>query len=137
MKINSVFSGFSVDDQEKAKEFYSKVLGFDLIDEEMGLRFRLPFGATLFVYGKDDHQPATFTVLNLVAADIDETVDELREKGVTFEFYKNLFENAPQQDEKGIMRSPDPMKYGPSIAWFKDPAGNILSVIQDTTAAIA
>ncbi len=130
MKVIAAFNGFSVDDQEAAKDFYTRILGLDLIDEQMGLRLRLPYGGQVFLYAKPDHQAATFTVLNFVVEDIDETVDELRDRGVAFEIYKNLFENAPQQDEKGIIRSPDPIKYGPSIAWFKDPAGNILAIIQ-------
>jgi catechol 2,3-dioxygenase-like lactoylglutathione lyase family enzyme len=130
MKANAVFSGYSVNDQEKAKDFYTRVMGLDLIDENMGLRFRLPFGGTLFVYEKPDHKSADFTVLNFVVGNIDEAVDELASKDVNFEFYENLFPGA-KQDEKGILRSPDPGKYGPSIAWFKDPAGNVLSVIQD------
>lgn len=129
MKVNSVFSGFSVDDLTRAKDFYTKVLGLDLIDEQMGLRLRLPYGAQLFIYEKPDHLAATYTVLNFVVEDIDAAVDELKEMGVGFEFYKNLFPGA-HQDEKGIMRAEKP-EDGPSIAWFKDPAGNILAILQD------
>jgi len=128
MKVNAAFSGFSVDDQAKAKDFYTNVLGFALDNEEMGLNLRLPHGGTLFIYEKPGHQPATYTALNLIVDSIDEAVDELTEKGVSFEHYDNI---PGEQDEKGIMRSPDPEKYGPSIAWFKDPAGNILAVLQD------
>lgn len=137
MKVTTVFSGMSVDDIGAAKDFYTKTLAFDLVDENMGLRFRMPFGGMLFLYEKEDYQPASYTALNLVVDDIDEAVDELRERGARFEFYKNLFKDAPQQDEKGIMRSPDPLQYGPSIAWFKDPAGNTIAVIQDISASQA
>jgi predicted enzyme related to lactoylglutathione lyase len=129
MKVNAVFSGFSVDDQAKAKDFYTNIVGLTLDSEEMGLNFKLPQGGTVFVYEKPGHQPATYTALNLVVDDIDAAVDELTSKGVTFEHYDNM---PAKQDEKGIMRSPDPAKYGPSIAWFKDPAGNILAVLQDS-----
>jgi catechol 2,3-dioxygenase-like lactoylglutathione lyase family enzyme len=126
MKAVDVFSGFSVNDSAKAKDFYTNTLGLELADETMGLHFKLPGGGTLFVYEKPDHQPATFTALNFVVEDIDAAVDELTGKGVTFERYTNM---PGAQDDKGIMRSDDP-KNGPSIAWFKDPAGNIVSVIQ-------
>lgn len=131
MRVTSVFSGISVNDLEKAKDFYSRILELDLSSEAMGLHYRLPFGGMLFIYEKQDHQPATYTVLNFVVDDIDAAVDELREKGVSFEFYKNLFPGAPSQDEKGIMRTTDPATEGPSIAWFKDPAGNIIALLQD------
>ena len=130
MKLRTVFSGFSVNDQSAAKEFYTNTLGLQLDDENMGLTFLLPNGGKVFVYAKPDHQPAGFTILNLVVPDIDEAVKELTDKGVKFELYDNLYDGA-QQEANGIMRSPDPAKYGPSIAWFKDPAGNILSVIQE------
>jgi len=125
-KTVSVFSGFSVSDMAKAKDFYVSTLGLELADEQMGLRFKLPGGGTVFVYEKPDHQPAVFTILNFVVEDIDTAVDELTSKGVTFERYPDM---PGTQDDKGIMRSNDP-GYGPSIAWFKDPAGNILSLIQ-------
>lgn len=130
MKITAAFTGISVDDIEKANDFYKRVLGLDLSSEAMGLHFRLPFGGMLFIYEKPDHQPATYTALNFVVEDIDVAVDELVEKGVVFEIYDNLFPGA-EQDEKGILRSPDPIKYGPSIAWFKDPAGNTIAILQD------
>ncbi|MDB5176821.1 MAG: glyoxalase [Candidatus Saccharibacteria bacterium] len=129
MKVHSVFSGYSVNDQAIAKDFYTNTLGLELESEDMGLRFILPGGGSVFIYAKDEHQAATFTVLNLVVADIDEAVKELTGKGVQFEMYDNLFDGA-NQEPSGIMRSPDAAKYGPSIAWFKDPAGNTLSVIQ-------
>ena len=122
--IKASFSGFSVNDLAKAKDFYTKILGLTAT-EEMGLQLQLPNGGKVFVYPKDNHQPATFTVLNFVVANIDEAVDELVKQGVTFEKYEGFV-----QDEKGIARGLAAHK-GPDIAWFKDPAGNILSVIQD------
>lgn len=127
LKARAVFSGFSVDDLTKAKEFYTQVLGLALTDETMGLQLKLPDGGALFIYSKDDHQPATFTILNFAVDDIDEAVDELTKQGVAFERYDNM---PAQQDEKGILRGRS-VHQGPDIAWFKDPAGNILSVLQD------
>lgn len=121
-KAKAAFSGISVDNLEKAKEFYSKTLGLSLESEEMGLHFVLPGGGSLFIYPKDNHEPAKFTVLNFVVEDIDEAVDVLSKKDVKFEKYEGF-----HQDEKGIARDPR----GPAIAWFKDPAGNILSVLKD------
>lgn len=129
MNILSVFNGFSVDNLEKAKDFYIRTLGFDLVDEHMGLRIRLPYGTIIFIYEKQDHTPASYTMLNLVVDDIDASIEELRTKGVTFEFYENLFPGA-EQDDNGVLRSPDSEKYGPSIAWFKDPSGNTIALIQ-------
>ncbi len=126
-KAKAAFSGFSVDDSAKAKEFYTKTLGLEIADEKMGLSLKLPSGGTLFIYQKDDHQPATYTVLNFVVDNIDEAVDELTKQGVKFERYPNM---PGSQDEKGIARG-QASGGGPDIAWFKDPAGNILSVIQD------
>src|ERR1700729_3200172 len=123
IKAQASFSGVSVDDLEKAKEFYTKILGLELRDEEMGLQFKLPGGGRLFIYEKDNHEPATFTVLNFVVGDIDEAVDELVKLGVKLEKYEGF-----HQDEKGIARG-IAAKMGPDIAWFKDPAGNILSVL--------
>lgn len=126
MQVQAVFSGFSVNDLDKAKEFYTQTLGLELADEKMGLTFNLPGGGTVFVYSKDNHQPATFTILNFVVNDIDEAVGDLTAKGVQFERY----DNAPKTDDKGIARGLA-AGMGPDIAWFKDPAGNILSVLQD------
>ena len=127
MNSVQVFSGFSVDDREKAKDFYTNVLGLELADETMGLRFNLPGGGTVFAYEKADHLPASFTILNFVVEDIDLAVDELINQGVTFERYPDM---GGMQDEKDIMRHTDHSNSGPSIAWFRDPAGNILSVIE-------
>lgn len=127
--MNAAFSGFSVNNLEAAKDFYTRIIGLDLASEAMGLHFRLPFGGKLFVYEKPDHKAATYTTLNLVVSDIDAAVDELSSKGVAFEMYPNMIPGVGQ-DEKGIMRAEKP-EDGPSIAWFKDPAGNIIAVMQD------
>jgi catechol 2,3-dioxygenase-like lactoylglutathione lyase family enzyme len=124
-KPQAAFSGISVQDLDKAKEFYTRILGLKLASQTMGLSFHLPGGGRLFVYPKDDHQPATFTVLNFVVDDIDEAVKALSVRGVKFE----RFPGAPQ-DEHGIARGRK-AKMGPDIAWFKDPSGNIISVLQD------
>jgi catechol 2,3-dioxygenase-like lactoylglutathione lyase family enzyme len=122
-KTVAAFSGFSVNDLEKAKQFYSKTLGLK-IEEDMGLNLQLPGGGKVFVYAKENHEPASYTVLNLVVDDLDASVEELTGQGVPFEHYEGM-----HQDEKGIARPPKP-EYGPPIAWFKDPAGNILSLIE-------
>lgn len=127
-KATAAFSGFSVDDEAKAKDFYTKILGLELENEEMGLQFKLPGGGAVFVYPKEDHQPASYTMLNLVVTDIDAAVGELSGQGVKFEHYDNM---PFKQDEKGIARGLSAGQ-GPDIAWFKDPAGNILSVLQDS-----
>ena len=120
----TAFSGFSVNDLAKAKEFYAQTLGLKVVEEGVGLRLHLPGGGTAFAYPKDDHQPATFTLLDFVVDDIDEAVDELKSRGVSFDCYEGM-----SQDEKGIMRGIS-QNMGPDIAWFKDPAGNILAVLQ-------
>lgn len=120
------FSGFSVDDLAKAKAFYDGVLGVKIEDMGgVGLKLHLPGGGTVFVYSKPDHQPATYTVLNFVTDDIDAAVEELSGKGVMFERYEGT-----HQDDKGITRG-IAAHQGPDIAWFKDPAGNILAILQD------
>ncbi|MET0714136.1 MAG: VOC family protein [Mycetocola sp.] len=116
------FSGFSVDDIDAARSFYSEKLGLTVADDDMGiLRITLPGGAEVIAYPKPDHTPATFTILNFVVSDVDTAVDELNGRGVTTKIYDD--ENLPT-DGKGIMRD-----NGPTIAWFRDPAGNVLSVI--------
>ena len=114
------FSTFSVDDVPRAKQFFAGRLGLSVADEMDGLRLDLGDGVQVFVYPKADHVPATFTVLNFVVEDIDVAVAELGAVGVEFEQY----EGELQTDEKGVFHGD-----GPAIAWFKDPAGNILSVI--------
>jgi len=120
----TAFSGFSVNDLAKAKAFYTQTLGLKVVEEGVGLRLHLPGGGTAFAYPKDDHQPATFTLLDFVVDDIDEAVDELKSRGVSFDRYAGM-----SQDEKGIMRGIS-QNMGPDIAWFKDPAGNTLALLQ-------
>jgi predicted enzyme related to lactoylglutathione lyase len=133
-----VYSGFSVDDLKKAKDFYGDTLGLEVMDfGEMGLMLHFANGGQHFIYAKDNHQPATFTVLNFTVLNIDEAVAAMKERGIKFERYEITFKDSDaggtikiQPDEYGIMRSESP-EHGPHIAWFKDPAGNILSVLQD------
>lgn len=125
-KPRAAFSGFSVDDLAKAQDFYGGTLGLKVDNENMGLTLHLPGGATVFVYPKDNHQPATFTILNFVVDNIDKEVDELASRGIKFEHY----DNGLKTDKKGIARGIS-SKQGPDIAWFKDPAGNFLSVLQE------
>jgi catechol 2,3-dioxygenase-like lactoylglutathione lyase family enzyme len=120
------FSGFSVSELAAAKRFYSETLGLRVEDDGVGVRLHLPGGGTVFAYPKRDHQPATFTILNLVVDDIDAAVDELTRRGVEFEHY----DNEPKTDDKGILRG-RAQNRGPDIAWFKDPAGNFMSVIDE------
>ncbi len=115
------FSGFSVNDQAAALAFYRDTLGLEVEDTGMGLELSIPGGQHVFIYPKDNHEPATFTVLNFEVADIDAAVDELAAAGISLERYDGM-----PQDEKGIMRASAGM--GPDIAWFTDPAGNILSI---------
>jgi catechol 2,3-dioxygenase-like lactoylglutathione lyase family enzyme len=125
-KDTPAFSGFSVDDQAAAADFYGNLLGLEVDDNNMGLKLHLSGGGQVFVYAKPNHEPATYTMLNFVVDDIDQAVDDLSAKGVIFEAYPDM-----QQDEKGIARG-RAAGMGPDIAWFKDPAGNILSVLQDS-----
>lgn len=122
------FSGFSVDDIPKAKAFYSQTLGLKVTEVEMGiLVLHITGGTEIIAYSKGDaHQPATFTVLNFPVDNIDEAVDELTARGVQLEQYGGGIAT----DEKGICRSNAPEE-APNIAWFKDPAGNILSVMEE------
>lgn len=117
------FSSFSVDDLEKAKYFYGKTLGIEVSEmKDMGImELHLAGGVRVMLYPKDNHTPATFTVLNFVVSDVEKAVDELSGKGVKFEHYPDL-----GTDKKGISKG-----MGPTIAWFKDPAGNILSVLEE------
>jgi catechol 2,3-dioxygenase-like lactoylglutathione lyase family enzyme len=115
------FSGFSVDDVQEAKTFYSETLGLRVSEEYGMLSLHIAGEWDILVYPKPNHTPATFTILNFPVDDIDQAVDELAERGVRFERYDGF-----EMDEKGIFRGG-----GPLIAWFKDPAGNVLSVLQD------
>jgi catechol 2,3-dioxygenase-like lactoylglutathione lyase family enzyme len=117
------FSGFAVDDLAKAREFYGETLGLRTSEEQEGLlTLHIAGDRDVLVYPKPDHTPATYTILNFPVDDIDEAVDALAARGVQFERYEGL-----GQDEKGVSRDP-----GPPIAWFRDPAGNILSLLQLT-----
>lgn len=126
MNINDAFSGYSSNDIEASREFYGQTLGLELTDQMGGLELNIK-GQRVFIYPKDDHQPATFTVFNFVVDNIDSTIDELVQKGVSFERYDNL---PAQQDEHGVLRGLA-AGMGPDIAWFKDPAGNILALLQE------
>jgi predicted enzyme related to lactoylglutathione lyase len=127
-KDTQAFSGFAVDDLDKAREFYGSVLGLDVTTEEMGLlTLKLAGGARpTIVYPKPDFEPATYTILNFPVDDIDAAVDALIERGVAFEIYDGF-----GQDERGVSRN----EGGPPIAWFRDPAGNILSVLEESGPA--
>ena len=114
------FSGFSVDDVPEARQFYGETLGLRVSEEYGMLSLHIAGERDILVYPKPDHTPATFTILNFPVDDIEKAVDELAERGVRFERYDDS-----NTDEKGIYRG-----QGPLIAWFKDPAGNILSVLQ-------
>ncbi len=119
---NQVASSFSTNDVEAAKDFYGSVLGFDVAEQYGGLALNLAGGGQVWIYPKDNHAPASFTVLNVMVDDVDKAVDDLVAKGVTFEHYDD---EPIRTDEKGISR-----EMGGAMAWFKDPAGNILSVGQ-------
>jgi len=118
---SKAFSGFSVNDTQKAKQFYGQTLGLEVSESNGLLTLHLAGDNKVLIYPKPNHAPATFTILNFPVDDVDKAVDELTKRGVRFEIY-----NLPdiKTDEKGIMRGK-----GPTIAWFKDPAGNILSVL--------
>jgi len=123
LKDNQTFSSFSSNDIPATKAFYADTLGVEVEDVMGGLALHLGGGGQAFIYPKEDHAPASHTVLNFVVDDVDEAVDRLAEAGVQFEHYGGEI----QTDEKGIARSPGG---GPAIAWFKDPAGNTLSVLE-------
>src|SRR5262245_12992066 len=122
LRDSKAFSGFSVDDIQKAKMFYGETLGLNISETHGLLKLHLAGGNTVLVYPKPNHAPATFTILNFPVGNIDEAVGDLIKRGVRFERY----EGDLKTDEKGIFRGG-----GPLIAWFKDPAGNILSVLEE------
>jgi len=122
-KDTKAFSGFSVDDIQRAEAFYGQTLGLDVTAQHGLLALHIAGGAKILVYGKPNHTPATFTILNFQVDDIESVVAELERRGVRFEHYD---QKEIKTDEKGIFRG-----QGPLIAWFKDPAGNILSVLQE------
>ena len=115
------FSSFSVDDLGAARKFYGDTLGLTIDEQPEGLALQLANGGRVFLYPKEDHVPATFTVLNFLVDDLDKAVDQMADLGITFEKY-------PDTDDKGINRGA-----GPDIAWFKDPAGNFLSILHDSS----
>lgn len=122
-KDSKAFSGFAVKDIDAARSFYGETLGLDARPGPMGmLELHLGSGAVVLVYPKDDHEPANYTILNLPVSDVDAAVDQLTNAGVRMEHYGPDF----GQDEKGISRG-----NGPTIAWFKDPSGNILAVLDE------
>jgi catechol 2,3-dioxygenase-like lactoylglutathione lyase family enzyme len=117
------FSGFSVDDIDAARQFYGETLGLSVSDNEMDfIELNLPSGGTVLVYPKPNHEPASYTMLNFPVADIDSAVDDLQSRGVDTNIYGG---GQMPVDAKGIMRG-----NGPDIAWFRDPAGNVIAVIQ-------
>jgi catechol 2,3-dioxygenase-like lactoylglutathione lyase family enzyme len=122
-KNTRAFPGFSVNELQRAKEFYGQTLGLDMSESSDLLRLHIAGGTTFLAYPKENHTPATFTILNFPVTNIEQAVDELASRGVRFESYN---EGALVTDEKGIFRGG-----GPKIAWFKDPAGNILSVLEE------
>jgi catechol 2,3-dioxygenase-like lactoylglutathione lyase family enzyme len=123
LKDSKAFSGFSVDDTQKAKEFYGRTLGLEVSESHGLLQLLLAGGTKVLMYPKPNHVPATFTILNFPVDNVNKAVNELTKRGVRFEIY-----NEPnlKTDESGVFRGG-----GPLIAWFKDPAGNILSVLED------
>jgi predicted enzyme related to lactoylglutathione lyase len=123
-KDTKAFSGFSVNDIQKAKEFYGQTLGLEVSEAHGLLTLHLAGATKVLVYPKPNHTPATFTILNFPVANIEEAVDKLTKRGVRFERYEGNLKT----DEKGIFRGG-----GPLIAWFKDPAGNTLSVLEEST----
>ena len=123
-KNTKAYSGFSVNDLKKAKEFYGVTLGLEVSEEMDLLDLHIAGGSHILIYPKSDHTPATFTILNFPVADIEEAVDQLTKAGIRFEQYS---QPDIKTDAKGIARETG----GPNIAWFKDPAGNILSVLEE------
>jgi catechol 2,3-dioxygenase-like lactoylglutathione lyase family enzyme len=123
LKHSKAFSSFSVNDLQKAKKFYADTLGLNVIDNPMGIiELQIEGSNNIMIYPKPTHEPATYTVLNFPVDDIEKTVDELTARGIVFEQY----EGEIKTNEKGISTNSG----GPKIAWFKDPAGNILSVLE-------
>jgi predicted enzyme related to lactoylglutathione lyase len=121
-KNTKAFSSFSVNDLDKAKKFYGQTLGLEISEEMEGISLHIAGGNEIFIYPKDDHTAATFTILNFVVDDVEKAVDILTKLGVHFEIYK---EGELKTDDKGIFHG------DPKIAWFKDPAGNFLSVLEE------
>lgn len=123
LRASDAFGGFSVNDIPAAMKFYGDTLGLKVSEDHDIMTIHLSNGGSVIAYPKENHEPATFTILNFPVVDVDKSVEALKEKGVKFEHYDV---NDIKTDAKGIMRG-----NGPTIAWFKDPAGNILSVIDE------
>lgn len=129
-RADNAFSGFSVDDIDAARGYYRDTLGLEVIENEMGfLDLVLASGARVLVYAKEGHTPAGFTVLNFPVPDVESAVDDLRSRGVETKIYDDA---AFPSDEKGIVRG-----MGPAIAWFRDPAGNVLAVLEGEEADVS
>ena len=122
-KNTKAFSSFSVNDIQKAKEFYGGTLGLEVLESDGMLTLYIAGGTNILIYPKPNHTPATFTILNFPVDNVEDAVEELTKRGVRFEIYDM---DELKTDEKGIFRGE-----GPKIAWFKDPAGNILSVLEE------
>jgi catechol 2,3-dioxygenase-like lactoylglutathione lyase family enzyme len=127
LETSKAFSTFSVDDLNKAKDFYGKTLGLNVVDVPEGLELHLPGNNRIFIYPKPNHAPASFTVLNFPVDDVDQTVSDLKKRGIRFEHYN---QKELKTDDEGVFRG-----QGPTIAWFRDPAGNILSILSEKKAA--
>lgn len=127
MKVIGAFNGYSTNDVKAAREFYQNTLGLETEKNMGGIGLKFASGHRVFIYPKSDHQPAAHTVLNLVVEDINQAIDELAAKNVVFERYENL---PAEQDDRGILRGKD-VGMGPNIAWFNDPAGNILALVEE------
>ena len=121
-KNTKAFSSFSVKDLNEAKRFYGQTLGLEVSESDEGLILQTKGGIDVFIYPKLDHTPATFTVLNFVVDDVDRAVDELTKMGVRFQIYGK---GELKTDDRGIFQGK------PKIAWFKDPAGNFLSILEN------
>jgi catechol 2,3-dioxygenase-like lactoylglutathione lyase family enzyme len=126
VQFTGAFSSFSVDDIGRARSFYAEVLGLDARDRSEGLELHLPGGHRVFIYQKADHEAANFTVLNLMVDDIAKAVEKLSARGISFESYGGEIET----DDQGIMWGPRQGR-GPNLAWFRDPAGNFVSVVEN------
>jgi len=124
-KESKAFSSFSIGDLDKSRSFYKDTLGLEVAEPMGQLALQINGGIPVFLYTKPNHQPATFTVLNFPVDNLEETMKELRKRGVEFEIYK---EEGFKTDENGVMSAE-----GMKIAWFKDPSGNILSIVEDNT----
>lgn len=121
-KNTKAFSSFSVKDLDEAKRFYGQTLGLEVSESDEGLILQTKGGIDVFIYPKPDHTPATFTVLNFVVDDVDRTVDELTKMGIRFQIYEK---GELKTDDRGVFQGK------PKIAWFKDPAGNFLSILEN------